>query len=79
MTGAYLHADDRIDEEQHGNEEGDVGQCLQERKMGSDWPLALELLRCKTFIFPFQAQRTQRVSLNLCPAEGLQWLMRYSP
>lgn len=26
---AYLHANDSIDEEQHDDEEGDVGQCLE--------------------------------------------------
>lgn len=32
VAGAYLHADNRVDEEQHGYEEGDIGQSLKERK-----------------------------------------------
>lgn len=31
VAGAYLHADDCVDEEQHGDEEGDIWKCLQER------------------------------------------------
>lgn len=34
VASAYLHANHRIDEEQHGYEEGDIGQCLEE---GSSW------------------------------------------
>lgn len=34
VTSAHLHANHRIDEEQHGYEEGDIGQCLEE---GSSW------------------------------------------
>lgn len=39
-AGAYLHADDCIDEEQHGYEEGDIRERLEERKHSSQcWPL----------------------------------------
>lgn len=34
VTSAHLHANHRVDEEQHGYEEGDIGQCLEE---GSSW------------------------------------------
>lgn len=34
VASAYLHANHRIDEEQHGYEEGNIGQCLEE---GSSW------------------------------------------
>ena len=28
----YLHADDRVDEEQHGDEKGDIWERLEDRK-----------------------------------------------
>lgn len=42
---AHLHADDRVDEEQHGYEEGDIRERLEERKHPAQrWPLVPVLL-----------------------------------
>lgn len=44
-AGAYLHADDGVDEEQHGYEQGDIWERLQERKRSAQpRPPALGLL-----------------------------------
>lgn len=31
-AGAYLHADDRVDEEQHGDKKGDIRERLEDRR-----------------------------------------------
>lgn len=39
-AGAYLHADDRIDEEQHGYEKGDIWEGLEGKKrLAQHWSL----------------------------------------
>lgn len=39
MAGAYLHANDRIDEKQHGYEEGHIWECLGEKRhLDEHWP-----------------------------------------
>lgn len=78
-AGTYLHANHRVDEEQHGYEKRDVWERLEDRKHTAQrWPLALVPAQAQTddpheatwFSFPCYSERTPTARqdfLNLSP------------